>query len=216
MVEPAPVRGRLRRAGVRTARRDDEETDDERARTTGLPRTGSVSRRSRSDTKRITPLIDDLSLTVTPAGRSRSWTDRGGQDHARQSRHAVLRTRCRTHHARRCGHRPMNKEDLRRRSGWCYRTPGCSKERSGQHRLGRLDSTKDEILEAARPPSSIGSSTAPRRLRRGGGRRTANISADGEAADHDRPGVPGDPGAADPRQGDQVDRRPTELLLPAR
>ena len=105
--QPAAVRRRLGRAGLRAARR--------RGAGSRTPARGAVDRtaaggsssstsRSRYDPDK--PLITDLSLVAEP-GQTVAIVgpDRRGQDHAGQPDHAVLRARRRPHHARRRRHR---------------------------------------------------------------------------------------------------------------
>ena len=166
------------------------------------------------------PLIEDLSLVAEPGadGRDRR-PDRRRQDHAGQPDHAVLR-------ARRAAGSPSTGTTSRR----CAATT-CAAEIGmvlqdtwlfgGTIRdniaYGRPGATEEEILEAARATyvdrfvhslpdgydTVIDDEGEQRQRRR-------------EAADHHRPRLPGRPGAADPRRGDQLGRHPHRGAGPAR
>ena len=143
-------------------------------------------------------------------GRDRR-PDRRRQDHAGQPDHAVLRARRRPDHrstastSRRCaaselrGQIGMVLQDTwlfggTIRDNIAYGRPDATEERDPRRRQGHL----------RRPLRALAARRLRHRDRRGGQQRQRGR----EAADHDRPGVPGRPGAADPRRGDQLGRHP--------
>ena len=108
----------------------------------------------------------------------------------------------------------MRRADLRGRTGmvlqdtWLFE--GTIRDNIA---YGRPDATEEEILESpARRSSTASCTTCPTATTRWW-MRTARTSPPRAAAGHDRPGVPGRPGAADPRRGDQLVDTRTELLL---
>ena len=132
--EPAPVRPRLGRAGLRVPRREEEEPDS--AHPAGLPepRRAGGPRARALPLRRRQPLIEDFNLDGEPGPDHRHRRpDRGGQDHDGQPAHALLRDRRRPHPARR---RPTTATSRATRcaaaSAWSSRTPGSSPARSGR------------------------------------------------------------------------------------
>ena len=150
--QPAAVRRRLGRAGLRAAGRRGGAAGRGGARA-GPGRLGSGVVRGRVVLLRPgaaphrAPLPD---RDPGADGRDRG-PDGGRQDHAGEPGHAVLRPRRRTHHARR-GRRGQRWPGPRcaRRSAWCCRTPGCSRARCAPTSPtdGRTPA-RQEILEAA-------------------------------------------------------------------
>ena len=82
---------------------------------------------------------------------------------------------------------------------------------------GRPDADEDEVVEAARAAYvDRFVHTLPDGYETWVSDDGGNISAGREAADHDRPRVPGPPAAADPRRGDQFGGHPHRAADPAR
>ena len=150
--QPAAVRGRLGRAGVRTARRGRSRSPTRRA---GPARPGPRRGRVRA---RVVPLRPGHPADRGPVADRRAGpdgghrrADRGGQDHAGQPADAVLRGDRRPDHAGRGRHRHDDPGRAARHDrAWCCRTPGCSAARSPTTSpTARHGATREQVIEAA-------------------------------------------------------------------
>ena len=211
--QPAAVRRRLGRAGLRAARRRGAEPGP------GAGRRRRPQPRGRVEFEHVVvPLRAGQAAHRRPVAGGRAGPDGGDrradrrrQDHAGQPAHAVLRARRRPHHPRRRRHRHAcpattcaSEIGMVLQDTWLF--GGTIRDNIA---YGHPDATDEEILAAAQATYvDRFVHTLPRRLRhrhrRGGQQRQRRR----EAADHHRAGVPGRPVAADPRRGDQLGRHP--------
>ena len=214
----------LLQSGVASAERVFELLDAEeeparagRAAGRGRPRRGGL--RARVVPLRRRPAADRgpvAGRAPGPDGRDRR-ADRRRQDDAGQPGDALLRGRRRPHHPRRRRHR----DDAPRGPARPHRhgAAGHLAVRGHDPRQHRLRATRRD--RGGDPRGGAGDVRRPvrahpaRRLRhrrRRGGQQHQRRRA---AAGHDRAGVPGRPGAADPRRGHQLGRHPHRAAGPA-
>ncbi len=207
--EPAAVRGGVGRAGVRAARRA-------RAGAGAGGAGGACAATGPGGVRaRVVPLPPGRPADRRPVAGRRARADRRdrgpdgrGQDHAGEPRDALLRAGRGPDHAGRRGHRDDGARGpaLRDRDGAAGHL-AVRRHDPGEHRLrqpggDRGAAARRGPCDLRRPvrPQPARRLRHPRRLRRRRGQRR------GEAADHDRAGVPGRPVAADPGRGHQLGR----------
>ncbi len=210
-VQPAAVRRRLGRAGLRAARRGRAGAGP------GHPRRWRDGPGPGGVRARVVPLRAGRAADRGPLAGRRPGTvggdrrpDRRRQDDAGQPDHALLRAGRRSHHVRRARHRDHGPRRAARpdRHGAAGRLavrrhdPRQHRLRpAGRHRGGDPRGRAGHLRRPLRP-------LAAGRLRHGDRRRGQQHQRRRAAAGHHRPRLPGRAVAAHPGRGDQLGRHP--------
>ncbi len=191
---------------------------DSRPRREQVARQGRV-RRGLVPLRPDKPLIEDLSISGRAgADGGHRRPDRRRQDHPGQPADAVLRGGLRGRSRWTASTSPRcPATSCAQRSAWCCRTPGCSAAPSRRTSpTARTTPTRERIIEAA---VATHVDRFVRTLPDGYDTviddEGSGLSRGGEAADHDRPGVPVRAGDPDPGRGDQFGGHPHRGADPA-